>query len=167
MQGHASFAQKYTAEKSFVSFYSHAAIEDIKAENDAAVTLFNLSTRDVAFSIPIKNFEFAKSLMKEHFNEKYLESEKYPKATFQGKLQGFDLYSQEVQTVVAQGKLTLHGVTKVVEIPGTLEIKSDQIIARSQFKIRLEDYKVSIPQLLWTNIAEEVEVTIQVIYKPL
>ena len=167
MQEHAAHAQKYTAEKSFVSFYSHAAIEDIKAENDAAVTLFNLSTGDVAFSIPMKNFEFAKALMKEHFNEKYLESEKYPKATFQGKLQGFDLHSQEMQTVVAQGRLTLHGVTKVVEIPGTLEIKSDQIIARSQFKIRLEDYKVSIPQLLWTNIAEEVEVTIQVIYKPL
>lgn len=160
-------AQKYSAEKSFVSFYSHAAIEDIKAENTSAKSLFNASTGDVAFSIPIKDFEFAKSLMKEHFNEKYLESDKYPKATFQGKIESYDPHANGEQHVVATGKLTIHGVTKNVDIPGTLEIKSGGIIAHSNFKIRLEDYKISIPQLLWTNIAEEVEVTIQVTYKPI
>jgi len=105
--------------------------------------------------------------MKEHFNEKYLESDKYPKATFQGKFNTYDPHAIGEQNVVASGKLTIHGITRNVDIPGILEIKSDQIIAHSNFKIRLEDYKVSIPQLLWTNIAEEVEVTIQVTYKPL
>ena len=68
-----------------MSFFSDAAIEDITAENKTASGIFNSATSDIAFSIPIKEFEFAKSLMKEHFNEKYMDTEKYPKSTFQGK----------------------------------------------------------------------------------
>src|SRR5262245_61607984 len=90
-------AQKYVIEKSYASFYSHATLEDIKAENTKVAGLFNSATGDVAFSVPIKDFEFAKSLMKEHFNEKYMESDKYPKSTFQGKLSGYDLKASGVQ----------------------------------------------------------------------
>ena len=73
-------------EQTFVSFFSDAAIEDITAENKKAAGVFNSATGDIAFSIPIKEYQFAKSLMKEHFNEKYMETEKYPKSTFQGKV---------------------------------------------------------------------------------
>ena len=73
--------------------------------------------------------------MKEHFNEKYLESEKYPKATFQGKLQGFDLYSQEVQTVVAQGKLTLHGVTKSSKFRGRWKLNQTKLLRAHSLKL--------------------------------
>ena len=76
---------KVQTEKTFVSFFSDAAIEDITAENKAAAGIFNSATSEIAFSIPIKEFQFAKSLMQEHFNEKYMDSEKYPKSTFQGK----------------------------------------------------------------------------------
>ncbi len=82
-------AQKMTAEKTFVSFFSKASIEDIKAENTKSISIFNSETMDIVFSIPIKEFEFDKALMKEHFNEKYLESEKFPKGTFSGKVSGF------------------------------------------------------------------------------
>src|SRR6478609_3763044 len=82
-------AQKFTAEKTYVKFFSDAAIEDITAENTKTSSIFNEATGDIVFSVPIKEFEFAKSLMKEHFNEKYMESEQFPKATFQGVISGY------------------------------------------------------------------------------
>ena len=159
-------AQKYSLEKSFVSFYSHATIEDITAENTKSVSIFNSSTGDIAFSIPIKEFEFAKSLMKEHFNEKYMDSEKYPKATFQGKVIGFDSKATGVQNAKATGKLTIHGETKEVELPGTIEVQGSNLVMKSKFIVKLEDYKIAIPQLMWQNIAEQVEVTVEFTYKP-
>lgn len=159
-------AQKYTTEKTFVSFFSDAAIEDITAENAKTAGIFNTATGDIAFSVPIKEFQFAKSLMKEHFNEKYMDTEKYPKATFQGKVSGFDMSADGVQQAKATGKLTIHGVTKDVEIPGTFQKQSDKLLMKSKFIVKLEDYKIQIPQLLWQNIAEQVEVTADFVFKP-
>jgi hypothetical protein len=159
--------QKYTLERSKIVFFSDAVIEDIKAENIKASSLLNLSSGDVAFSVPIKDFEFDKSLMKEHFNEKYLESEKFPKAVFQGKLLNLKTDYVGEQSVSAVGKLTVHGVTREVSLPGSIELRGNTIIAKSVFMIRLEDYKIKIPQLVWQNIAEQVEVTVEFIYKPL
>ena len=98
------FSQKYAAEKSFISFFSDGAIEDIAAENLKTTTLFNTSTGDIVFSIPIKEFAFDKSLMKEHFNEKYMETEKFPKATFQGKVVGFQMDKKGEQQATASGR---------------------------------------------------------------
>ena len=159
-------AQKYSLEKSFVGFYSHATIEDISAENTKSVSIFNVATGDIAFSIPIKEFEFAKSLMKEHFNEKYMDTEKYPKSTFQGEVIGFDSKATGVQNAKATGKLTIHGETKEVELPGTIEVKGSNLVMKSKFIVKLEDYKIAIPQLMWQNIAEQVEVTVEFTYKP-
>ncbi len=158
--------QKYTTEKSFVSFYSHAAIEDITAENTKTVGAFNAATGEIAFSVPIKEYEFKKSLMKEHFNEKYMETEKYPKGTFQGTVTGYDQNATGIQNVSSKGKLTIHGETKEVEIPGTIERQGEKLIMKSKFIVKLEDYKIAIPQLLWQNIAEQVEVTADFTFKP-
>ncbi|HWA34052.1 MAG TPA: YceI family protein [Cyclobacteriaceae bacterium] len=161
-----SWAQKYVAEKSNVVFFSDAAVEDITAKNTKSSSIFNVETGEIAFSIPIQDFEFAKSLMKEHFNEKYMDTEKYPKSTFQGIIQGFDPKATGAQNAKATGKLTIHGETKEVEIPGTLEIAADKVQLHSKFIVKLDDYKVKRPQLLWKNIAEQVEVTIDFTYKP-
>ena len=161
-----TLAQKYSVDKSMIVFFSDAAIEDITAKNTKASSIFNVETGDIAFSIPIKDFEFAKKLMKEHFNEKYMETEKFSKSTFQGKVSGFDVKSTGSQAAKATGKLTLHGVTKDIEVPGTVEIEGDKLILKSKFKVKLEDYGVARPQLLWQNIAEEVEVSIDFSYKP-
>jgi len=159
-------AQKYVAEKSFAAFFSDAVIEDITATNTKGTSIFNSSTGDVAFSIPIRDFEFAKSLMKQHFNEKYMETEKFPKSTFQGKIIGFDATAIEEQPVNAIGKLTIHGVTKQIEVPGTIQKQGDKLYMKSKFMVKLNDYKIEIPQLLWQNIAEQVEVTIEFTFKP-
>ncbi len=161
-----SVAQKYTVEKSVVSFFSKAKIEDITAQNTKASSIFNLESGDIAFSIPITEFEFAKSLMKEHFNEKYMDTEKFPKATFQGKITGYQQKTSGPQVAKANGKLTVHGVTKEVEIPGTVEITGGSVLLHSKFMVKLDDYGVPRPQLLWQNIAEEVEVSIDFTFIP-
>lgn len=159
-------AQKYITEKSFVSFFSHASIEDITADNKKASGIFNAATDEIAFSIPITDFQFAKSLMQEHFNEKYMESDKYPKSTFQGKMTGYDKAGAATQQVKAVGKLTIHGVTKDVELPGTVEKKDGKLLMKAKFIVKLVDYKVKIPELLWNKIAEQVEVTVDFVFKP-
>jgi len=159
-------AQKYVLEKSLITFFSDAAIEDITAKNSKASSVFDIQASEIAFSVPINQFQFAKKLMQEHFNEKYMESEKYPKATFSGKMSGFDISAKGAQKAKANGKLTIHGVTTMVEIPGTAEVVSGKIVLKAKFIVKLADYNIKIPQLMWQNIAEQVEVTVDFTYKP-
>jgi polyisoprenoid-binding protein YceI len=104
--------------------------------------------------------------MQEHFNEKYMDTDKYPKSTFKGKVSGFDAAAAGTQNAKATGKLFIHGVERDVEIPGTIEKSGDKLLFKSKFIVKLEDYKVDRPQLLWQNIAEQVEVTIDFVFKP-
>jgi polyisoprenoid-binding protein YceI len=159
-------AQKYVVDKSNVVFFSDAAIEDITADNKKTSGIFNAETSDIVFSIPITEFQFAKSLMQEHFNEKYMESDKYPKATFKGKVSGFDPKGADVQDASATGQLFIHGVTQEVTIPGTIQKVKDKLLFKTKFIVKLADYKIEIPQLLWQNIAEQVEVTADFTFKP-
>ena len=160
-----SVAQRFVAENGEVIFISKATIEDIKSENKKINSIFNAATGNVAFSVPIRDFKFEKQLMQEHFNDKYMESQKYPNATFAGKVTGFDGSRAGVQPAQAVGKLTVHGVTKDIEVPGTIEFSDGQIILKSSFKVTLSDYGIKIPQLLWQNIAEKVAVNINLTYK--
>lgn len=158
-------AQKFKVTKSHVKFFSEATLEDIAAENEKAISLFDYPSRKIAFSIPIKEFQFDKKLMQEHFNENYLESEKYPKATFSGLIEGFDIDTNGEQKVTAKGTMNMHGVTKEINVEGTLQKNDDGLILKAVFPIKLKDYKVKIPRLLLQNIAEEVEVTLDFQYK--
>ena len=159
-------AQKYSLEKSKVVFFSDAAIEDIRAENTKALSIYDAETGEVAFSIPIKEFQFENATMQEHFNEKYLETEKFPKATFQGRFSSFNPDVDQPQTVTAVGKLTIHGVTREVEIQGTIQVAPQKVLAKATFMVKLADYNIKIPQLLWQKIAEQVEVTADFTFKP-
>jgi polyisoprenoid-binding protein YceI len=158
-------AQKLLSSESKVVFFSDAAIEDITASNTRSNGIIDLSRNAFAFSVPIKDFQFEKSLMKEHFNEKYMETEKFPKATFTGNIQNFDLKAED-QKVVAKGKLSIHGVTKDVEIPSELKKTKDGFEVHAKFMVQLADYDIKIPQLLFQNIAESVEVTVDFKFKP-
>jgi hypothetical protein len=157
--------QKYKSEKGVITFFSDGVVEDIAAENNSSGSLFDAATGELVFIVPIKNFQFQKALMREHFNEKYMETEKYPKSTFQGKVSGYVVNNAGQQPVKAVGKLTLHGVTRDVNVPGTLEFSNGKALIKSQFIIRLADYKIKIPTIVWQNIAEQVELKIDFIYK--
>ena len=163
---YASEAQKFTAEKGQISFFSDAAIEDIEAVNTVVGSLFNATTGDLVYIMKIRDFIFHKPLMREHFNEKYLESEKFPKSTFQGKLTGFKPNVAGEQKVRATGKLTIQGVTRDIDVPGVAEMSNGKVLLKSKFVVKLEDYNIKIPTLVWQNIAEQVEVRVDFIYKP-
>ncbi|HTJ50997.1 MAG TPA: YceI family protein [Cyclobacteriaceae bacterium] len=158
-------AQKFRSEKGSITFFSDGAIEDIVATNTAAGSLLNSSTGELVFIVPILEFRFSKSLMREHFNEKYMETERYPKSTFMGKLVGYDVTKAGEQNVKAVGKLTMHGVTQNIEVPGTIEFAEGKAIVKSKFVVKLVDYKIKIPTIVWQNIAEEVELRIDFTYK--
>lgn len=152
-------AQKLAIDNSSITFFSDAPLENITAVNLKTTGLFNLSTGDIAFSVPIKEFRFEKALMQQHFNEKYMETDKYPKATFQGVITCFDTKVSGLQNVRATGKLTIHGIMKAVELPGVMERNEDTWIVKTTFMVNLADYNIKIPQLLFQKIAEQVEVT--------
>ncbi|MEQ9425673.1 MAG: YceI family protein [Cyclobacteriaceae bacterium] len=160
-----AIAQKYKSQKSTITFFSSAPVEDIDSSNDDASSAFDIETGEVVFSVPINQFEFKKNLMKEHFNEKYMETEKYPKATFAGVISGYDSSASGQQHATAKGNMTIHGVTNNISIDGTLVILGDKVTMESEFIVKLVDYEIEIPQLLWKNIAEEIEVTISFEYK--
>ena len=161
-----TLAQKYKSTQSTVSFYSEAPVENIEAINSKSKSILDLSTGGIVFSIPIKSFIFDKSLMQEHFNEKYLESDKYPKATFMGVITGFDISKEGAQKVKAKGKLNIHGVEREIHQLGEMSFMDNKVTLNHSFKIELKDYKIKIPKLLWQNIAEIVDVKIFFEYEP-
>ena len=159
-----SNAQKFITEKSEISFFSEALLENIEAVNTKSVSIINSENGEIVFSIPMKEFQFKKSLMQEHFNEKYIESHKYPKSTFHGKILDFDM-KEGKRAASAEGDMKIHGVTKKVNLDGELEIKDGKIFITLSFQIKIEDYKIKIPKLLFQNIAEIVDVKIDLEYK--
>lgn len=156
-------AQKYFTKNGHISFFSKTSMENIKAVNDQVMNVLNIQSGEMQFSVLIKSFHFDKALMEEHFNENYLESEKYPKSIFKGNISNLTEvnFTKDGQYPVSvTGSLTLHGVTKQVTASGKIVITAGKISASSVFNIRLADYNISIPKLVKDNIAETVEVTV-------
>lgn len=160
------YSQRYQLETSEISFYSDAPLEDIEAETTEAQSIFDASNGEIAFRVPIQSFQFKKSLMQEHFNENYLESDKYPHATFEGKLQGFSAEKTGSQSVTAAGKMTIHGVTQPIEVEGTIQPEGEGWEMKATFPITVADYKIKIPKVVFYNIAEVVDVTVHFTYRP-
>jgi hypothetical protein len=159
------FGQRFVSDSSYVHFYSEAPIENIEAYNIESTSAIDLNSGKLAFVVPISSFEFDKSLMKEHFNENYLESEKFPKATFSGQI---DDWEKGVRgEVMAKGEMTIHGVKREITVTGFIENSEDGVIIRTKFPVTLADYKIKIPKAVFYNIAEVVDVTAYFQYKPL
>jgi len=160
-----SNAQRLMDRNGTVYFFSEAPLENIEATNNQALAALDLSSGKVAVSMLMKGFHFEKSLMEEHFNENYVESDEYPKASFSGQLNGFDASALENITdslqYSASGKMSIHGVTKDVETTVTFKSKDNKLFATTQFWIKVDDYDIEIPKMVISNIAEEVLVTAQ------
>jgi hypothetical protein len=162
----AAFGQKYLTQSATIRFFSSTPMEDIEAVNNQVSTAINAENGEMVFSMLMTAFTFEKALMQEHFNEKYVESPKFPKAKFKGSIADFaTLKLTETPTeVTVTGDMTIHGVTKPVTIKGTLAKKGDKIIAVSKFMIVPEEYDIKIPGAVRENIAKEIEVTVNATY---
>lgn len=160
-------AQTYVAKGGTAHFFSTTPLEDIEATSKEATSVFNTQTGELIVSMPIKSFQFSKKLMQEHFNENYMESDKYPKADFKGKildLKSFDLSKDGTYAVKVVGELSIHGVKKNRTIDASFTVKGGVVTAYSKFKVVLEDHKVERPQIVWEKIAEVVDVDVNFVY---
>ena len=143
-----------------VSFYSDTPLETIEAVNKKTGALINLSTRELAVQMRITDFVFPNKLMQEHFNENYLESEKYPTAVFKGKIkEDVDLSKPGTFLVTAEGILTIHGVNRPVLVKGTIQSTANELELDFKFQVKPEDHKVKVPNLVITKIAEVIDVS--------
>lgn len=156
-------AQQYFTKEAQIRFFSKTPLEDIEAVNKKAVGVINTMSADLEFSVLLKGFEFRKALMQNHFNENYVESDKYPKATFKGKLLGPVVWTTDgVYKSDVAGTLTLHGVTQPQKATATITIKNGVIGGTADMVIVLEDYKIKVPALAQANISKTIAVNISV-----
>lgn len=164
---HSKSQPVYSTKTGTAYFFSKAPLEDLEATSNALYSYVNTSNGDVVFIVAITSFKFQKALMQEHFNENYMESDKYKTATYKGKInEPLDFSKDGDYNITTSGTLNMHGVDKQVSEKGIITIKDGKPTLKSTFKIKLADYKIKIPRIVVENIAEIVDVSIQTTYAP-
>lgn len=157
----------YVSKTIKTTIFSEAPLENIEATSNTGVAVLNTETGEVQFNIPIRSFNFRKRLMQEHFNENYMESDKYPHAKFKGKIrESIDFSVNGTYQVTTVGELEVHGVKKQRSIGGTLTVNGNSISIQSQFDTKVADHDIKIPQLVFRNIAETIRVTVTGTFTP-
>lgn len=161
-------AQNFITKNGKISFFSKTDVEDIVAVNNQAVSIINSQTGSVQFSVMVNGFLFKKALMQEHFNENYLESDKYPKATFKGALTEMDKVNFKkdgIYNTTVTGDLNIHNVTNKVTVPAVITVKGNSISANATFKVKLDDYKITVPKVVENNISKTIELKVDCNYE--
>jgi hypothetical protein len=166
----AANAQKYMTKNGFIGFYSHTPMEDIKGDNNQVAAVLDIASGEMVFQALIKSFHFDRALMEEHFNENYMESDKFPKSSFKGKitnLSDVNFSKNGVYEVTIDGELTIHDATNKISTKGKIEVQNGELIATSKFNISPEDYKITVPGVVRDKINKNMEVTVSMKYTPL
>lgn len=155
-------AQPLVTRTGYIGFFSETPLEDIKAENRQVQAVIDPTKKTLAFALLMKSFLFEKELMQEHFNENFIESDKYPKSTFTGSYTGnVDLTRNGTYTIQVAGNLTLHGVTRNISVPATLQVQDKKLTGKSTFYLKPEDYNIKIPALVKDKIARQITVSVK------
>ncbi len=143
------------------------AFEEVKAKNESATVVLNPATGEIASLSLIKAFRFKVALMEEHFNENYMESDTYPKATFKGKIENFDVskLTATAQTFTIKGKMEMHGKTKDISIPASIRKTADGIEIDSNFTLNTDDYGIDIPSVVSKKVSKKVAVKLDATLK--
>ena len=160
------FAQKYMTRTGKISFSATApkSPEKIEAVNNEVANILDAKTGDIVFQVLIKSFKFERELMKEHFDENYMESDKFPKSEFKGNVTDIaqvNFAKDGTYNVKVSGKLTMHGVTKDVAVPGTLTVSGKNVTAKAKFVVVLKDYGITVPALVADKLSKEATITLE------
>jgi len=154
---------KYIDKSGTITFEaSEELFEPVKATNESVTMILDVSTNQIASLALMKGFRFKNSLMEEHFNENYIESETYPKATFKGKLMDFNFseLSEATTTVTVEGTLQLHGQTKNIVSPMEIKKSGESISLEGSFSVTPADFDIEIPKIVQNKIAKEIQVSL-------
>ena len=158
-------AQRYLTKNGMISLYSKTPFETIEAQNNQVNCALDAKTSDFVFKVLMKSFEFKRALMQEHFNENYVESDKFPNAMFKGKvtnLSSIDFKKDGVYPAVVEGDLTMHGTSKHINTKGTLEVKDGKVNGKCHFELKVEDYGIKVPSAVTDKIAESIQIDVNV-----
>lgn len=157
---------RYLTKQGHVSFFSNTPVEDIKAENNQVLSVLDSGNGKIVISILMKSFMFEKSLMQEHFNENYVESNQFPKTTFKGDIQDFGNLKKGKHHVLIHGDLTIHGVTQKATIESVFVKSENKITLTGQFHIKILNFGIDIPSAVANNIAKDVAISFELNHKP-
>jgi polyisoprenoid-binding protein YceI len=161
---YASAQTRYYTKNAVISFHSKAPVENIDASTNTGACVLDIATGKIQFAVNMRGFEFRKALMQEHFNESYVESDKFPKAEFRGTITNISQINfNQVGSypAEAEGSLTLHGQTRQVKAKGTIKIGEAAIDLDSKFSILLSDYDIDIPHTVVNNISNSILITVK------
>jgi len=156
-------AQVFVTKNGYIRFFSTTPVENIEAKNNQVNCALDTKNNKLIFKVLIKSFVFEKALMQEHFNENYMESDKIPSASFNGKIANIselNLSKNGIYKVNVEGELNIHGVAKNVKETGTAEVKDGKIRLKAKFTVKPKDYQIKIPAAVETKIAESIEVNV-------
>ncbi|THU39570.1 YceI family protein [Niastella caeni] len=161
--------QRYFTKNGNISFAAGSG-EDIDGVNKTTTSVFDAATGLIEFALLVKGFEFKRALMQAHFNENYMESDKFPKSVFKGKIINIDKVNFQkdgVYPVTVKGILDMHGVKKELEATGTLKVTGETVSTNAQFSILLSDYNITIPSLVKDKISKTATVKVNCNYSML
>lgn len=159
----ANAQDKFFTKSGKISFVSQGSVETIAAKHKGVTCVLDARSGALQYAVLMKGFEFAKALMQEHFNENYVESDKYPKADFKGQVVNNSeiKYGQDGSyPAKVKGMLSLHGVTKEIEVPGSIVVRGGKPQLNASFSILLSDYNIRIPSVVKENISNTVTISV-------
>lgn len=157
---------EYIEREGDITFFSYTSVENIKARNTKALSLFNAKSGEIAVRILMRAFVFEKSLMHEHFNESYIESDLFPEATFEGKIEDFNS-SIDVQTKIIKGIFKLRNIEKAIEFKAIITNTNESYTVTGELEVFIKDYNIKVPALLSPNISKKIEVSFNFKYPKL
>jgi polyisoprenoid-binding protein YceI len=153
---------KYLTKTGSLNFEASVpSFEEVAAKNNVVTAILNTENGEFAALALVKAFRFKNALMEEHFNENYAESDKYPKATFRGKINDFnhDNLSEAESSKTINGALTFHGITKdLKDISLTIKRVEGKILLSGSFKVLVSDFEIKIPKIVANKLSNEVKV---------
>lgn len=150
-----------------VSFFSSTIMEDIEGKSATGAAVIDTKSGNIIFKVKNTSFQFKKKLMQEHFNENYIESDKYPVSEFKGTIKDpGNLTTDGTYKVTVEGNLNIHGISKAYKTQADLVVSKGTLNASAVFKVKIADHGIEIPKLVFKNIAEYVEVRIQANFLP-
>lgn len=161
--------EKYITKKGHVYFMSHTDAIDIDANNYQVACILDTQTGEMVFKVLIKAFKFTLATAEEHFNETYMESDKYPTAAYKAKITNLaevNFKKDGTYTAKLEGDMTLHGVTNKRQDVGTITVKGGKISANANFKIAIDDYQIKVPKLVADRVAKIVDCKINLSFDP-
>jgi hypothetical protein len=156
-------AQKYYTKTGETDFKASVeAFEPVEAKSNSTTVILKVDSGELAALLFMKSFHFKVALMEEHFNENYMDSDKFPKATFKGKLKDFKMsdVSSTAKEYALSGTLTVRGKAKDIQTTAMVSKDGDKIVVKSKFSVKPQDFEIDIPSIVRNKIAKEINVTL-------